>query len=86
MCQHAVCVYTDSTICVSMQCVCTDGTVKHVSAYSVCVQTVQYGMCQHAVCMYREYSMCQHAVCVCVYRQYSRVCVSMNCVCVQTVQ
>jgi hypothetical protein len=47
---------------VSMQCVCTDVTVKcqHavcvyrryciVSPCSMCVQMVQYGMCQHAVC------------------------------------
>jgi len=37
-----------------------------VSACSVCVQTVQYGMSQHAVCM---------------YRQYGTVFVSMQCVC-----
>ena len=51
-----------------------------MSACSVCVQTVRYGMCQHVVFVFRQYSTeCQHAVCV--YRQYSTVCVSMQCVC-----
>ena len=72
VCQHAVGLYRQyGKVCVSMQCVCTDCTVRYMSACSVCVQTVEYSVRQHAVC---------------VYRQYVRVYVSMQCVCVQTVQ
>ena len=74
-----------NTVRITVQCVCTDSTVWYVSACSVCVQTVQYGMCQHGVCVCvctDSRVWCQHAVCV--YRQYGTVCVSMQCACTES--